>query len=54
MKIFNSYRDSIFIKDHVKSKHIIDKEKEQLRYEILEKEHIWLLDKALEARFKSK
>ncbi|WP_040255742.1 CatB-related O-acetyltransferase [Rickettsia hoogstraalii] len=23
MKIFNSYRDSIFIKDHVKSKHII-------------------------------
>ncbi|AAL03328.1 unknown [Rickettsia conorii str. Malish 7] len=37
MKIFNSYRDSIFIKDHVKSKHIIDKEKEQLRYEILEK-----------------
>jgi len=23
MKIFNSYRDSVFIKDHVKSKHII-------------------------------
>ncbi|WP_167316241.1 hypothetical protein [Rickettsia honei] len=54
MKIFNSSRDSIFIKDHVKSKHIIDKEKEQLRYEILEKEHIWLLDKELEERFKSK
>ncbi|MFP3012380.1 MAG: DUF2608 domain-containing protein [Rickettsia sp.] len=33
---------------------ILDKEKEQLRYEILEKEHIWLLDKELEERFKSK
>ncbi|WP_341792922.1 DUF2608 domain-containing protein [Rickettsia endosymbiont of Ceutorhynchus obstrictus] len=30
---------------------ILDKEKEQLRYEILEKEHIWLLDKELEERF---
>ncbi|KJV80308.1 hypothetical protein RHORCCE3_1228 [Rickettsia hoogstraalii str. RCCE3] len=33
---------------------ILDKEKEQLRYEILEKEHIWLLDKELEERFRSK
>ncbi|HJD56216.1 MAG TPA: DUF2608 domain-containing protein [Rickettsia endosymbiont of Pyrocoelia pectoralis] len=31
---------------------ILDKEKEQLRYEILEKEHIWLLDKELEERFR--
>ena len=33
---------------------ILDKEKEQLRYEILEKEHIWLLDKELEERFRNK
>jgi len=32
---------------------ILDKEKEQLRYEILEKEHIWLLDKELEERFRN-
>jgi len=31
---------------------ILDKEKEQLRYEILEKEHVWLLDKELEERFR--
>lgn len=31
---------------------VLDKEKEALRYEILEKEHIWLLDKELEERFR--
>ncbi len=40
MKKFNSYRDSMFIKDHVKSKHIIDKEQEQLRYEILKRTYL--------------
>lgn len=33
---------------------ILDKEKEELRYEILEKEHIWLLDKELEERIRNK
>ncbi|XVN40454.1 MAG: DUF2608 domain-containing protein [Rickettsia endosymbiont of Argas persicus] len=31
---------------------VLDKKKEQLHYEILEKEHIWLLDKELEERFR--
>lgn len=31
---------------------ILDKEKEELRYEIFEKEHIWLLDKELEERIR--
>ncbi|HJD60958.1 MAG TPA: DUF2608 domain-containing protein [Rickettsia endosymbiont of Columbicola hoogstraali] len=33
---------------------ILDKEKEELRYEILKKEHIWLLDKELEERIRNK
>lgn len=32
---------------------VLNKEKEELRYEILQKEHIWLLDKELEERIKS-
>ena len=31
---------------------ILDKEKEELHYKILEKEHIWLLDKELEERIR--
>ncbi|HJD62053.1 MAG TPA: DUF2608 domain-containing protein [Rickettsia endosymbiont of Degeeriella rufa] len=33
---------------------ILDKEKEELRYEILKKEHIWLLDKELKERIRNK
>ncbi|MFY9589611.1 DUF2608 domain-containing protein [Rickettsia endosymbiont of Halotydeus destructor] len=32
---------------------ILDKGKEQLRYKVLEQEHVWLLDKELEERFKN-